>query len=127
MNTRWVIGLCAGLVAMPAGAFAGEAWPLNPNGNEHISAWFQGLMQPDNVYMSCCGRADAFEADTFEVDGDHYIAVITDGFGVHPSGTRIPVPNNKMKWDSGNPTGHGVLFLQAGTKNVYCFVAPGGV
>jgi hypothetical protein len=32
-----------------------------------------------------------------------------------------------MKWDAGNPTGHGVIFLQIGTANVYCYVAPGGV
>ena len=65
----------------------------------NIRQWFQSLMQPDNPYMSCCGEADAFEADTFEVDGDHYVAVVTDGKGVIPSGTRINVPNQKMKWD----------------------------
>jgi len=92
-----------------------------------IRQWFQSLMQPDNPSISCCGEADAFEADTFEVEDDHYVAVITDGKGVIASGTRIPVPNRKMKWDAGNPTGHGVLFLQVGTMNVYCYVAPGGV
>lgn len=108
-------------------ARAEEAWPLNPTGDRHISEWFQGLMQPDNPSLSCCGKADAFEADNFEIDGDHYVAIITDGFGVYAPGTRVPVPNQKMKWDRGNPTGHGVLFLQVGTKNVYCYVAPSGV
>ncbi len=93
--------------------------PLN------IREWFQGLMQPDNPYMSCCGEADAFEADTFEVDGDHYVAVITDGKGVLPSGTRIMVPNQKMKWDRGNPTGHGIIFI-GDAGQIYCYVAPGG-
>jgi hypothetical protein len=92
-----------------------------------IRQWFQSLMQPDNPSISCCGEADAFEADTFEVEGDHYVAVITDGKGMIALGTRIPVPNRKLKWDAGNPTGHGILFLQAGTMNVYCYVAPGGV
>jgi hypothetical protein len=69
-------------------------------------------MQPDNPSMSCCGGADAFEADTFEVVGDHYVAVTTDGKGMIAPGTRIPVPNRKMKWDAGNPTGHGILFLR---------------
>jgi hypothetical protein len=35
-------------------------------------------MQPDNPQISCCGETDAFEADTFEVEGDHYVAVIID-------------------------------------------------
>jgi hypothetical protein len=26
--------------------------------------------------MSCCGEADAFEVDTFEVEGDHYAIVL---------------------------------------------------
>jgi len=42
-------------------------------------------------------EADAFVADNFEVDGDHYVAVVTDGKGVIASGTRISVPNNNMK------------------------------
>jgi len=43
----------------------------------------------------------------FEVEGDHYIAVVTDGKGVIPSGTKFRVPNSKMKWDAGNPIGRG--------------------
>jgi hypothetical protein len=70
-------------------------------------------MQPDNPYMSCCGEADVFEADSFVVDGDHYVAIITNGKGIIPSGTRIAVPNQKMKWDRGNPTGHGIIFIGA--------------
>jgi hypothetical protein len=107
----------------------------------NIREWSQSLMQPDNPYMSCCGEADAFEADafeadtfevdafeadTFEVDGDHNVAVITDGKGVIADGTRILVPNTKMKWDRGNPTGHGIVFIGS-SGQVYCYVAPGGV
>jgi hypothetical protein len=91
-----------------------------------IRQWFQSLMQPDNPHMSCCGEADAYEADTFEIDGDHYVAVITDGKGVIPAGTRIEIPNQKMKWDKGNPTGHGIVFIGTGGQ-VYCYVTPGGV
>ena len=44
------------------------------------------LMQPDNPAVSCRGEADVFEADTFEVEGDHK-AVIYSGndayFGSH--------------------------------------------
>jgi hypothetical protein len=92
----------------------------------NVRWWFNSLMQPDDPYRSCCGEADAFEADTFEVEGDHYVAIITDGKGVLPSGTHIPVPNAKMKWDAGNPTGHGVIFIGS-QGQVYCYVAPGGV
>lgn len=100
----------------------------------HIRQWFQKLMQPDNKHQSCCGEADAYEADSFEVEGDHYVAIVTNGAGdpaygkpAIPNGTRIPVPNRKMKWDEGNPTGHGILFLQVGTRQVYCYITPGGV
>ena len=93
---------------------------------ESVRRWFQSLMQPDNPSISCCGEADAFEADTFEVEGDHYVAVVTDGKGVIADGTWIPVPNNKMKFDAGNPTGHGIIFIGS-EGQVYCYVAPGGV
>jgi hypothetical protein len=116
--------LAALAMLLPAAARDNGRWPDAP---ANVRQWFQSLMQPDNPSLSCCGEADAFEADTFEVEGDHYVAVVTDGKGIVAPGTRIPVPNRKMKWDAGNPTGHGVLFLQVGTMNVYCYVAPGGV
>jgi hypothetical protein len=93
---------------------------------ENIRRWFESLKQPDHPRLSCCGEADAFEADSFEVEGDHYVAIITDGKGVIPSGTRIPVPNQKMKWDAGNPTGHGIIFIGP-QRQVYCYVTPGGL
>jgi hypothetical protein len=81
--------------------------------------------------VSCCGEADAYWADSFEVDGDRYVAIITDDRDMpgRPSiaaGTKFAVPNYKMKWDEGNPTGHGVIFI--GTHGqIYCYIAPGGV
>jgi hypothetical protein len=92
----------------------------------YLRQWFQKLMQPDNPVMSCCGEADAFEADSFEVRGDQYVAIITNGKGMIPEGTKILVPNTKMKWDEGNPTGHGIIFI-GNSGQVYCYVAPGGV
>ena len=91
-----------------------------------VRQWFQSLMQPDNPYVSCCGEADAFEADSYEVQGDQYVAIITNGKGIIPEGTRVPVPNKKMKWDEGNPTGHGIIFIGSGGQ-VFCYVTPGGV
>ena len=111
-------------LSAPAAARDDGQWASSPT---NIRQWFQSLMQPDHPQISCCGEADAFEADTYEVEGDHYVAIITGGKTVYPPGTRIPVPNEKMKWDAGNPTGHGIIFLQIGTAKVYCYVAPGGV
>jgi hypothetical protein len=111
------------LVSLPALARDNGQWGNQPAA---LRQWFQNLMQPDNKYLSCCGEADAYEADSFEVKGDQYVAIITDGKGVIPNGTRVPVPNQKMKWDSGNPTGHGILFIGA-EGQVYCYVTPGGV
>jgi hypothetical protein len=107
----------------PATARDNGQWVDHP---AYLRQWFQKLMQPDNPVMSCCGEADAFEADSFEVRGDQYVAIITNGKGVIPEGTKILVPNNKMKWDDGNPTGHGIIFIGNGGQ-VYCYVAPGGV
>jgi hypothetical protein len=91
-----------------------------------VRQWYRQLMQPDNPGVSCCGESDAFEADSYEVEGDHYVAIITDGKGTIPNGTKVPIPNHKMKWDEGNPTGHGIVFIGIHGQ-VFCYVAPGGV
>jgi hypothetical protein len=98
-----------------------------------VREWFQKLMQPDNPYVSCCGEADAYWADQFEMGDGQYVAIITDDRPDGPLGRphrrigeKIVVPNHKIKWDAGNPTGHGVIFIGAGDQ-VYCYVTPGGV
>ena len=118
-----IVILALALLSLPAMARDNGQWGNQPAA---LRQWFQSLMQPDNKYLSCCGEADAYEADSFEVKGDQYVAIITDGKGVIPNGTRVPVPNEKMKWDEGNPTGHGILFIGNGGQ-VYCYVTPGGV
>jgi hypothetical protein len=115
------IAVAIGVVA--ASARDDGQWENVP---ENVRQWFRSLKQPDHPRLSCCGEADAFEADSFEAEGDHYVAIITNGKGVIPSGTRIPVPNQKMKWDAGNPTGHGIIFLGP-QRQVYCYVTPGGL
>jgi hypothetical protein len=127
MSDRAYIGLLAGLLVLPVNS---PTWARD-NGqwsgsDEFVRKWFQSLMQPDNPYMSCCGEADAFEADSFDREDDHYVAIITDGKGIIPNGTRIPIPNNKMKWDRGNPTGHGIVFIGS-QGQIYCYVTPGGI
>ena len=79
--------------------------------------------QPQSLLLR---RGRRLRGNIFEVDGGGYIAVITDGKGDIPNGTKIPVPNHKMKWDEGNPTGHGIIFIGI-QGQVYCYVAPGGV
>ena len=133
MPRSWKVLPCATAItaaALSALARDGVPWDDQPG---EVRAWFRSLMQPDNPSASCCGEADAYEADSFEAEGDHYVAIITDGRADPghgkpelPNGLRVPVPNSKMKWDAGNPTGHGVLFLNSAGQ-VYCYVTPGGI
>lgn len=102
------------------------------NQDPTIRKWFNSLMMPDYPAFSCCGKADAYWSDSFEVKGDQYVAVITDTRDDSPlgrphidAGTRIPVPNHRIKWDQGNPTGHGWIFI--GGDEVFCYLPPGGV
>src|SRR5260370_575892 len=98
-----------------------------------VREWYQSLMQPDVPNASCCGEADAYWADEIHVrDGKTY-ATITDDRADEPRGrphvdigTEIEIPNNKLKWDKSNPTGHGIVFLSRGGY-VFCYVQPGGV
>ncbi len=98
-----------------------------------IKEWYRNLMQPDNPRISCCGEADAYWTDAIEVvDGKTY-AIVTDTRDDGPlsrphidSGTRVFVPDHKLKWDKGNPTGHTVSFINT-DKNVICFVQGWGI
>ena len=62
------------------------------NSPPHVRRWFQGLKQPDNPRVPCCGEADAYEADIFEVDGGRYVAIITDGKERSRTGRKSPCP-----------------------------------
>lgn len=97
---------------------------------EH-DGWYASLMQPDNPTASCCGVADAYWCDDISVEGGKTFCKITDdqeigGRPKLPLGTKIEIPDRKLKWDKGNPVGHAVVFLSAGGA-VYCFVQAGGV
>lgn len=125
------VALLLALLLQPIQAADDGQWE---NTDPVIRKWYQGLMQPDQPELSCCGVADAYHADDFEVDGDKYIAIITDTREDAPlgrphisPGTKIVVPNNKLKWDAGNPTGHGVIFVSRDQKIVYCYVVPTGI
>lgn len=107
---------------------------------DDVKKWFGSLKQPDNG-ISCCGEADAYYADSFEAMGDQYVAIVTDERDIKgrppiPVGTKIIIPNNKLKFDQGNPTGHGIVFVQHRDDeddapnngwHVFCYVTPGGI
>lgn len=89
-------------------------------------------MQPDNEAASCCGEADAYFCDDFRFEGGKALCTISDERPDEPRrrphrefGTVIEIPSYKLKWDRGNPTGHGVVFLSRGDF-VYCYVQNGG-
>jgi hypothetical protein len=97
-----------------------------------VRKWFRELKQPDNPSRSCCGESDAYWADNYEVKGGQYIAIVTDERDDKPlrrphieNGKRFVVPNSKIKWDSGNPTGHGIIFIGVGLE-IHCYLPPGG-
>lgn len=104
--------------------------------SQNVHDWFATLMQPDNPRVPCCGEADAYWADSYEVDEDQYVAIITDDRGegydeyvgriTREPGSKFPVPNRKIKWNSGNPTGHGIVFLSS-QGSVICYLPPSGV
>src|SRR5437879_782556 len=96
--------------------------------------WYHDLRQPDAPAASCCGEADAYWADAFEATSNgEYVAIITDPRDDKPLGrihrdigTRIVVPKNKIKWNEGNPVGHGLIFLSR-FDNVFCYLPPLGM
>ena len=97
-----------------------------------IGAWFKRQMQPDNPQVSCCGEADAYDANDFEMKGNQYFAVVTDTrddsplMRPHiPAGTRIYIPPHKMKRtnDDPNPTGNGLVFIGP-RGQVWCYFSP---
>jgi hypothetical protein len=126
---RWMAVTLALLSSAAIARDLGQ-WEAEPTA---VHEWFRKLMQPDNPYVSCCGQSDAYWADEYEASNGQYIAIITDDRPDGPLqrphrelGERIVVPNHKIKWDAGNPTGHGVIFIGGGSQ-VYCYVAPGGI
>lgn len=98
-----------------------------------IRQWYRGLMQPDNPSTSCCGTADAYWCDDIHVRSGKTFCQITDDRPDGPlmrphrdSGTEIEIPDRKLKWDRGNPTGHSIVFLSA-SGYVFCFVQGMGI
>lgn len=132
---RLLYAMLAAVVLMLAAFSHASARDLGQWGEQPpaVAQWFKGLMQPDNPLVPCCGEADAYWADSFEIKGNQYVAIVTDERADVPlgrphidPGTRVEIPNGKIKFDRGNPTGHGILFISA-SGTVYCYLPPGGV
>lgn len=124
-------------VALFSVAFVSLAWGRDAGqwetSDPAVVEWYRSLMRPDAPSSSCCGEADAYWADEVHVKDGKTYATITDdrpdeprGRPHVPVGTVVEIPNEKLKWDKSNPTGHGVVFLSRGGF-VFCFVQPGGV
>lgn len=103
------------------------------NSDPVVRNWYKSLMQPDNPSISCCGEADAYWCDKISVEDGKTFCTITDdrpdeplGRPHIPVGTKIEIPNHKLKWDRGNPTGHAIVFV---TRSLYvhCFVQGTGI
>jgi hypothetical protein len=91
------------------------------------SRFFEQLKRPDYYPHSCCGEADAYEADIYQRNADgSYDVEITDGSEkTYPdgtfriglkNGTKVRVPSDQINPTTEtqfNPTGHAWLFVSA--------------
>src|SRR5467141_2822285 len=84
-------------LTLPVAAHDTGQWENQPI---YLRQWFQKLMQPDNPDMSCYGEADALEADSFEIRGDQYVAIITNGKGIIQEGTTSSGPSTSRRTDA---------------------------
>lgn len=108
--------------------------PLPAHDDIHdFDDWYSSLKQPDNPDYSCCGIADAYWCDdVYTRKGATYCKITDDRDDTTlknrthvPLGTEIEIPEKKLKWDRGNPTGHAILFMSSG-GSVLCFVQSSG-
>lgn len=125
-----IVALCA--LCFNAGARARDLGQWETN-DPQVRAWFQSLMMPDVPTASCCGEADAYWCDDIHVrHGKAFCTITDDRDNIKlkrtpvPIGTEIEIPDNKLTWKDGNPTGHSIVFLST-AGYVYCFVQNGGV
>lgn len=138
-------------------AKAGDGWQGRPSVCDHIPSgpraerchqWVQTAQRPDIPGASCCGEADAFMADDFELgpNGELY-AIITADYPdtalttFDNEGNAIPAPPNDFKVRRGmkilippdrlitrpedaNRSGHGVVYLRPSNGEVLCYAMP---
>lgn len=151
----FAIGMCAAVQAPAAPGWEGRPLICDPvefaddlGGLQRCKKWIEEVKTPvlvdGEIVISggrCCGEADAFVTDAFEVENGETYAIITrpyparskdDGDGgsvdwpAFPDGTRIHIPKDKMNpayLQGGNPTGHGVVFMDPQSR-VFCYFTP---
>lgn len=124
-----VVSVLLALLCPPAASRDLGQWEAS---DPSVREWYQSLMRPDAPSSSCCQESDAYWADEVHVRAGKTYATITDerpdtplGRPHIPSGTVIEVPDEKLKWDRGNPTGHNIIFVSRGLYT-WCFVQSGG-
>ncbi len=124
--------LAFGMVFLALG-FAVNSARAHDHDRPELDAWYKSLMMPDMPNIPCCGKADAYWCDKINVKDGKTFCTITDdrpNGPLHrmpvPVGTVIEIPDHKLTWKYGNPTGHAIVFLSR-QMSVYCFVQGGGV
>lgn len=105
--------------------------------------WVSTAQRPDYRGASCCGEADAYLADEFEIKDGQLYAILSEDYPAPPpytdengetypssptfsKGQRILIPPekiNRAREDGGNPSGHGVVFMTA-SGVVLCWFGP---
>lgn len=129
-----IISFVALLLSLIAGVTVGFSRDLGQwaNTDPAIHEWYKSLMRPDAPQASCCAESDAYWADEVHVRDGKTFAVVTDDRPDEPLGrphlavgTEVEVPDEKLKWDRSNPTGHNILFVSRGLFT-YCFVQGSG-
>jgi hypothetical protein len=115
------------LVTAIAWFIAGKPALAHDPDDPAMDQFYEGLKQPDTG-TSCCGRADAYQADQVKQVGQAIIAIITDtrddvvrGRRHIEPGTEYVIPRNKIRVPpAANPTGHTIIFIDSG-DNVLCY------
>lgn len=101
------------------------------------SDWIVNVKRPD-TRTSCCGEADAYQTDGYELDAEGNLwAIFSEDYPPRQGyeeqgfkkGDKILIPPDKMnnaRDEGGNPSGHSVTFIITGTKQVICYLGPTG-
>jgi hypothetical protein len=133
---------CVATHARPADKWA----QASPDRQEFFKGAVMPGLPPSQKPESCCGEADAYEADDFDTEQGSLFAILTcndpencpaerdDGDGGTtpslPEGKRILIPADRIlpPPPAGivNRTGHGWVFISTSGK-VWCYSPPSGV
>ena len=85
-----VLGPLSGVSASRSARRVAARWHKPADGiDAHVRRWFQGLRQADNPMVSCCGEADAYEADILESEGGALLVDLTCVLGASAPPTKI--------------------------------------